>query len=197
MAVSSKGNKLKKRTLRSKSGRFRPNDSKLKELILYIAEKSESDQHFGRTKLNKLLFYADFVAYGETGKSITGHEYQKLGNGPVLRKFLPITDEMKANMDCSEQEKRHFGYKQKRLIALREPDLSVFSGVEIAIVEDILKRLQPYGAKDVSELSHHFIGWEVFEVGGTIPYSTVFVSRRELTESEKEYGRKLEPTCVK
>ncbi len=33
-----------------------PNDQKLKELILYKADKSEMDLKFGAIKLNKILF---------------------------------------------------------------------------------------------------------------------------------------------
>jgi hypothetical protein len=37
-------------------------DRKMKELILYLASKSEDDPRFSSTKLNKLLFYCDFEA---------------------------------------------------------------------------------------------------------------------------------------
>jgi hypothetical protein len=40
-----------------------PDDEKLRELILYVSTLSKDDDNFGATKLNKLLFYADFLAY--------------------------------------------------------------------------------------------------------------------------------------
>ena len=48
-------------------------DRKMKELILYLAARSEDDPRFSSTKLNKLLFYCDFTAYRQLGRSITGH----------------------------------------------------------------------------------------------------------------------------
>src|SRR5207302_260927 len=60
-----------------------PDDRKLRELILHIAKESMGDTRFGKTKLNKLLFYADFLAYQKTGQSITGEEYVKQPFGPV------------------------------------------------------------------------------------------------------------------
>lgn len=186
----------RKRKLGSPTGGLRPNDAKLKELILYVAKQSESDQDFGKTKLNKILFYSDFIAYGRTGGSITGHEYQKLANGPAPRRFLPILEEMQKSGDCSEQERKYFGYTQKRVVALREPDLSNFSGEEVAIVEDVLRMLRGVSASDISKVSHEFVGWQAFDIGDVIPYSTVFVSSRELTEEEKDYARQLEATCA-
>jgi hypothetical protein len=33
---------------------------RLRELIVYISEKSEHDQYYGATKLNKILYHSDF-----------------------------------------------------------------------------------------------------------------------------------------
>jgi len=45
---------------------------------------------FGSTKLNKVLFQADFTAYRRRGDSITAFEYQALERGPTLRKMKPV-----------------------------------------------------------------------------------------------------------
>jgi hypothetical protein len=37
--------------------------------------KDESDAIFDKAKLNKILFYSDFLAYFRTGKPITGQRY--------------------------------------------------------------------------------------------------------------------------
>ncbi len=49
-------------------------EAKLVELILYIADKCENDPHFGKTKLNKILFFSDMLYYGFFGNAITGVE---------------------------------------------------------------------------------------------------------------------------
>ena len=59
-------------------------DKKLKELVLYIAQKSEDDPSFGATKLNKILFAADFYFFGQTGRSITGASYVHRGKGRAV-----------------------------------------------------------------------------------------------------------------
>ena len=49
-----------------------PDGAKLRELMLYITQKSEGDPRFGKTKLLKILVEADFTFYARTGRSITG-----------------------------------------------------------------------------------------------------------------------------
>ncbi len=40
----------------------KPDDAKFRELLLYVAKKSESDEDFGDTKLHKILFLARATA---------------------------------------------------------------------------------------------------------------------------------------
>jgi hypothetical protein len=75
---------------------------------------------------------------------------------------------------------------------LREPDLSSFSGTEIAIVEAVIRRLWGRSAAGVSDLSHRFIGWKAAADREVIPYETVFLDNSEPGEAEIEYARELE-----
>src|SRR5438445_9957452 len=75
--------------------KFRPDDEKLRELILLISEWSQRDPKFGAIKLNKLLFYCDFSAYLTYGTPITRQEYFALEKGPAPRRLKPITEKMK------------------------------------------------------------------------------------------------------
>ena len=61
----------------------RPNDEKLREMILLISERRQADPKFGAIKLNKLLFHADFSAFLTHGEPIAGKEYLKLPQGPA------------------------------------------------------------------------------------------------------------------
>ncbi len=172
--------------------RIESKPDKLKELILYIAKKSEGDPYFGRTKLNKILFYSDFICYGKHGRSITNHNYVRLPNGPAPDNFRDILTEMHQAGDLVEQERSVFGYIQKRPLALRDPSLGSFSGAEIAEVDLVIDQLKNLNATDVSELSHNFIGWMIIEQGKEIPYYLAFLSGRELTQGEYDYGRRVE-----
>src|SRR5215469_1387653 len=39
-------------------------EKRLTELILYISKKLSNDEYFGQVKLNKVVFFSDFTAYG-------------------------------------------------------------------------------------------------------------------------------------
>jgi hypothetical protein len=171
----------------------KPNNAKFRELLLYVAKRSESDPDFGDTKLHKILFFAEFLAYGRTGKAITWQPFQKLEWGPAAKRLLPVRRKMEAAKEAATAERDHYGYVQRRMVALREPDLTEFSGPEIAIVDEVIEDLRGKNARDVSDLSHLFPGWQVARVGVEIPYEAVFLSSRPLTEEEKKYATELTP----
>jgi len=167
-------------------------NQKFRELILYIARETETDPRCGKTKLYKILFYSDFWAFQKLGVSISGQEYQKLKNGPAPRQALPVIEKMSREHLCAWAERDHFGKLQQKLLALREPNLSAFSGEEIAIVQDVIRMLWHLDASEVSALSHRFIGWQLAGDGETIPYSTVALGQpRPPSLSEIEYGQRL------
>ncbi len=167
---------------------------KLRELSLYIAEQSECDGAFGATKLNRLLFFSDFTAYLTMGRSITGQEYQKLPNGPTPRQMDAVMQNMQDSGEVAIAERSYFGHRQKRPFALREPDLSSFSGTEIAIVDNAIQHFRNLNASAISEASHAFIGWQAVAENETIPYASVLIDNRELTQQELQWAKELDAT---
>jgi Protein of unknown function (DUF4065) len=172
--------------------KMKPEDQKFRELILFLAEKSEGDVPFGATKLNKLLFYIDFRAYAAQGKSVTGQKYQKLENGPAPKKLIPTVKKMEAAGELVYREHDYYGKRQRRAIALRGPDLSLFSGPEVQLVNDVIKEFWGASARQMSEFSHRFLGWEVAELGEEIPYEVALIGTRSLPDDAIKHGISLE-----
>ncbi|GAO27760.1 type II toxin-antitoxin system antitoxin SocA domain-containing protein [Geofilum rubicundum] len=56
-----------------------PDLRKFSEMVVFFAEKLQP----WKTKLNKLLFYADFMMHKQTGFSMSGIQYRALPMGPV------------------------------------------------------------------------------------------------------------------
>jgi hypothetical protein len=157
-----------------------------------VARRCEADPAFGATKLNKILFFSDFLAYVRTGSSITGQPYQKLEWGPAPRRLLPVQKALFKADAAAMADRDHFGRKQTRLIALREPDLSEFSGVEVAIVDEVVALLSDQNARAASELSHRFLGWQLARIGDEIPYESALIEERPLTDAEKAHAVTIE-----
>jgi hypothetical protein len=167
-------------------------DRKFEELILYIARESQEDRRCGATKLNKILFYADFLAYRKLGRPITGQKYQKLERGPAPKRVMPVIEELISGGACAWAERSYFGFPLKKLLALREPDVSVFSAEELDIARTIISELWELNATEVSDLSHRFVGWQAAEIGEEIPYETVFVGEpRPLSPEEEAWAHEV------
>ncbi len=154
----------------------KPDNAKLEELILFIASRSEDDPRFGSTKLNKLLFFADFSAYVRLGTSITGHTYMRLPNGPAPRAMLPTIKRMVVAKLLAIKERAHYGRTQRVPIALRDAEVRLFSAEEIAIVTEVLDGLRRKNAKGISSLSHQFDGWKLAKDREDIPYEVALVN---------------------
>lgn len=166
-------------------------EEKLKELILYIADKAAHDPTFGDTKLNKVLFFADFFAYGFHGAPITGAEYQKLRFGPAPRKLLPARRAL-ANEGAVEVITKGRAFQATLTRAKRKANTRLFSTVQLDLVDEVFQMLEDDTAVAASEFSHDTsAGWQLVEMGETIPYETVFVSTTKPPRRAFDRGREL------
>jgi hypothetical protein len=167
------------------------NHDKLAELVLYIADRHETDELFGSVRLAKTLFYADFLYYAKHGRSITGERYIRKQNGPMPDSLLDMRDRLSREGALVMKERLVRGYTQKRPIALRQPDLSLFTADEIVMVDYVLSQLEGRSATDVSDLSHRFEAWQLADDGEEIPYHTAYLSERTASAEDWAFARSL------
>jgi hypothetical protein len=156
-------------------------ERKLTELLLYVAHRLESDRAGGATKLNKILFFADFAHVRRTGAPITGAVYQKLPQGPAPQQLLPIRSRLVARGEAELVREDFLGYELHRLVPRRQPDVSVFSAAELATIEKVLTDLDGLNARQVSDLSHEEAGWRLVGEGEVIPYEAALVGARQVS----------------
>lgn len=153
----------------------RADEAKLKELILYIAARMERDEHAGqgRIKLAKLLWLSDFEAFRRFGKSITGARYvaDELGPAPV-DELLALRD-----LEGSGYLVLEPGYDRQKLPrAKRPPNTELFSGDELTVVDELLKRYRKWTGKQLVDLAHEFPGYKIAERNADVPYESVYIS---------------------
>ncbi len=160
---------------------------RLKELILYVAQKCADDPTFGATKLNKILYFSDFISYEKYGSPITGVAYMKLDHGPAPKALVPVRKEMERDGDIAVVETPYCGKIQKRILAKREAKLDSFSARDIAMVDHVIDCLGKASAAMVSHLSHN-IAWKIAGLKGEIPYESVFLSDREPTDADSAWA---------
>lgn len=152
-------------------------ESKFTELVLYCASLLEADGTAGATKLNKLLYFAEFDFIRRTGSSITGAEFQRLEHGPAPRTLVPTRDRL---VRSGRAELRHHvdgrGYRRDQLVAVEPPDRTRFTAAERETIEAAADRIRSMTAVEVSELSHRDPGWLLTTEGETIPASTAYLT---------------------
>lgn len=173
-------------------------DERLYELILLLAMFSEGDENFGAVKLNKLLFFCDFLAYLRLGKSITRQTYFKLEHGPAPKRLLHVMAQMENALDIVVRKRDFFGHAQSKPIAMRPPEMKHFDQSVRELVQEVVSKFWKWNGKEISELSHdyiashRFLGWRLAEMRETIPYSVSLLDRGKLTEKESMHAKKVE-----
>lgn len=158
--------------------------AKLDELILYISERELASETYGKTKLHKLLWMSDFQHYRLTGEPITGAVYVHRQHGPMVS---GLEARLVSLADAGRLLIRHrdrFGYVQQRPVPLERADLSRFNGLEIAVVEQILRETQEMSARELSDLSREHAGWRGTEEGELIPYESALIELEQPTDEE-------------
>jgi len=163
---------------------------RLAEAILYICGKCERDDAFGMVRLNKILFEADFLSFALRGRPITGVRYQRLRQGPAPKAMLPKLRELQADHLLAVQKTDFLGRPQHRPIALRAADLSVFSGEDIAILDQMIEESWGKTAAEVSDASHR-IEWKTRTNGDPIPYEAAWLSNDPVTETDIDRTKEL------
>lgn len=170
-------------------------NAKLRELMIHIAKKTESCARFGSIKMNKALFYSDFIWYGMTGESMTGAMYLKEDYGPAPRGVLPVQEDLRRD-GSAVIEKRPVLPKgiEKRLVVKADRTAALdglFTPGQIALVDKVVDWLIPATAKEISEETHRILGWRLADYKQEIPYCTVFLDDDIAKPSDVQRGVEL------
>ena len=149
--------------------------AKLDELVLYISERSYANEHSGEAKLHKQLWMSDFHYFELAGEPITGARYIHRPHGPFCADLDDALARLKDKKQISFRLRDRFAYVQKRPVALVRADLSEFSAIEIAAVEDVLWETWSWSARQISEHSQLHPGWAWTKDGEEIGYEFALV----------------------
>ena len=149
---------------------YRP--EKLEAAILFFIDRANNG-YLGKTKLMKLLYYADFDHVERYGVPITGAHYRKRPQGPVPDKAFELLDQMASDNDRRiTVEPRGVGpHMQYRYQVLVEPDLHIFTPPERATLEQVVARWEYEPLSRIVAATHSEAPWLAVRMGEEIPYS--------------------------
>ncbi len=149
---------------------------RLRELILYVSFRCQDAPRFGKTKLHKIIWRADFTAFAARGVPVTGRPYQRLSFGPAPVEMAPLLEEMIQdgllrydNVDFGD------GIVEKRPIAIAAPSMRFFSEDDIEFVIQAILYYWDKTGKGASDDSHG-VAWSTRENGDPMPYELAYLS---------------------
>lgn len=156
--------------------------SRMKEAILYVCKHAKDHTFFGLTKLNKILWRADFQSYRDRKIPVTGRQYQRQVNGPVPVDMPPLLNEMLAAglLEWGQTEIPN----ERRAISVASPLMRWFSPDDIRYLDEAITYYEEYTATNAS-LESHGTAWEVRENGDPIPYEAALLSDEDLPKEIK------------
>lgn len=127
--------------------------SRLKNIMLYILNRCDE---VWCTKMNKLLFYTDFMSYRERGMAMSGLSYRAIDFGPVPERW----DRVYSEFPEVRQELRQVGdFVGSVLIASEESDYSMFTDAELKVLDTICTHFGKMSSREISRISHDEDAW--------------------------------------
>lgn len=149
------------------------NHRKVEEMVKFLSENGICP-----TKMNKKMFYSDFLHFKRYGISISGLRYQAIHYGPVPVHYNTIYDHI-PGLQCLPE---FVGNNEVTVLrALEQADLTVFTDKEIETLKEINGKLSPLSTREIINLSHQESAWlDHYPDKGIIPYSDAYRLRYHL-----------------
>ena len=167
--------------------------------------KLKDVKYLGKTKLMKLLFFADKEHLSRYGVPIFYDKYFKLPHGPVPSLTLNIIDSLNEveNYDLMEYTsllKEHIEVKKNNYngfifnsFEIKKPfDNEVFSKSELEVLELIANRYKDITASKISELSHLLPEYKNTPLSEIIDYSKMANNQSDYIEFLEKETKELE-----
>ena len=126
---------------------------RLKNIMLYVLNNCDE---VWCTKMNKLLFYVDFLSYRERGIAMTGLTYRAIDFGPVPERW----DRVYSEFPEVKQELRQVGdFVGSFLNTTDKADMSLFSDDELKVLDVVCLHFAKKSSREMSRISHDEAAW--------------------------------------
>jgi transcriptional regulator with XRE-family HTH domain len=135
-----------------------PDLHKIANLIIFFSDRMKT----WKTKLNKLLFYSDFLSYNYSGFGISGIDYKAINLGPVPSNFDKIYSELTEQnyIERIYEEFNNGNFGEHFIpIAGSEFNQSLFEENELKVMEVVASFFKNMNTNKVINLSHQEPAW--------------------------------------
>ena len=132
---------------------------RVNQMILFFAEK----MHPWKTKLNKLLFYSDFLHFKKYGYSISGLKYVAIDYGPVPNEYEILFTIGRINNIFKKvyQEINNDATGEKVLpMTNAKFNSRLFKDHELEILYTVFDKFKDVTSSEIVKMSHDEIAWK-------------------------------------
>lgn len=123
-----------------------------------------------KTKLNKLLWYADFEHYRRHSVSISGSCYLHYPYGPVPENYETYLGILIDRGFVEQREEEYGEYKGTLILATMECFPIYLSDTAQEVLQEVIECFKDKGSRDISNISHEEEGYKKTKDRDPIPY---------------------------
>lgn len=152
-----------------------PNYDKYKQMILEYLKLQQSPTHNGKlpkTKLAKLLYFADFAYFYEHLESMSGMQYRRIQFGPVPDSYFRALAELEEQGYISVEESG-----EAKLVSItsagRKTSLENLSSEEVNLMHKISEKWKNARTKEIVAFSHEQLPYKLCGDSEFIPYELI------------------------
>jgi len=129
----------------------------LEAMVVYLAYRSKK---VVPTRLNKLLFYADFSYYTLRGRGMSGAEYTKLTHGPIFSGYKELIGRLqtKRKIRTKDFDGKRPG-KSLRPSKIYSPSQSILGKDKLRMLDWVIETYDHLTTKELIDISHRETGY--------------------------------------
>jgi transcriptional regulator with XRE-family HTH domain len=143
-----------------------PNFEKFANMVLFFVK----DASF-KVRLNKYLFYADFIYYKYFGSSISGCTYVALPLGPIPDNYSLIYGLLERENYLTTELVPIKNTEHEMFIPLNDFEGSIFTKDELLVLQSVADNFKPKSTDELWQLSHEELAWkDNKDITGRIDY---------------------------
>lgn len=144
-----------------------PNYEKYRQMIHAFLRLNES---LPKTKLAKLLYFADFAWYYSNLESMSGMPYRKIQYGPVADSYFRLIDEMSDAGEIYVKNTNNGAMLVSETRAGAKETLSQISKKENSLIRDIDKKWKGKRTKEIVKFTHRQMPYIFAEDNDIVSY---------------------------
>ena len=129
---------------------------KFANMIIFFL--NENDRAY-TTRLNKYLFYSDFISYKYNGSSISGYNYCALENGPVPDNYKLLFSELWQENYVKNIDFIIKNNEYEKFVPAQAFDSSLFNEEELIIIKKVSDYFKFKKTEEIVDISHKEKGW--------------------------------------